>query len=417
MKTLKSLKLAFNMLIHSKLRSWLTIIGIVIGVAAVISIISIGEGLQKSVDERLGGLGQEIITISSGSARAFGGFHTVSSGGLTNVKQLSEKDTQSLKLVPGIKAITGVVSGRADIDYQNEKTTLSVEGLDPQVFKEFVTTGLTAGRYLSQGDVKSAVIGNGVANKIFKDQLEVGQLISINGNPFRIVGVLQSASGFGSADNQVFVSTQDARELLKDRITLKSNEFSSISVKVADVNFMEETVSKIETAMMNSHHVRQDAKDFTVTSPQALQERVSSVTGAITIFLGAIAAVSLIVGAVGVANTMFTSVLEKTKEIGIMKAVGAKNGDILKIFLFTSGMLGLVGGILGILIGVAISYTLPNLGLSIGGGPAEGGLQTAISANLLILSLVFSILIGMVAGAVPARRASKLRPVDALRYE
>ncbi len=168
---------------------------------------------------------------------------------------------------------------------------------------------------------------------------------------------------------------------------------------------------------MNVRHVRENKKDFTVTSPTALQERFSDVTASITLFLAAIAAVSLIVGAVGVSNTMFTAVLEKTKEIGIMKSIGAKNKDVLLIVLFNSGMIGLVGGIIGVLLGALISYILPILGFSIGFGPGSGGLNTVINVNLLLFALVFSMVIGMVSGIIPAYRASKLKPVDALRYE
>lgn len=416
MKTTKSLKLALNMLIHSKLRSWLTIIGIVIGVTAVVSIISIGNGLQENVNSRLQGLGQDIITISSGSSRAFIGFREAEGGTTTNVKTLSTKDIQTLKLVPGIKAISGIVSGRADVSYLSEKSSISIQGIESATFKDFVTTNIDSGRQLSQGDIRSAVIGNGVATEVFKKDLEVGQIISIGNTPFRIIGILQASSGLGNTDNQMYMSTQDAREVLKDKITLKSNEFSSINVKVNDVSFVDQTVEKIDTALTNSHHVRTNNKDFTVTNPKALQERFSSVTAAVTLFLGAIAAVSLIVGAVGVANTMFTAVLEKTKDIGIMKAVGAKNKDIMLIFLFNSGLLGLVGGIIGVIFGALVSYTIPQLGITLGPGPNEP-METAISMNLLIIALALSMIIGMIAGALPAYRASKLKPVDALRYE
>ena len=420
MKLTKSLRLALNMLLHSKLRSWLTVIGIVIGVTAVVSIVSIGEGLKQSVGSQLGGLGQDIITISSGSSRAFGGFRGAGEGGggtATNIQRLSTKDTQALKLVPGIKYIDGIVSGRTDVYYLGEKTSLSVEGHDPAIFKDFVLTGLSSGRLLSQGGSREIVIGSKIAKDIFKDPLSVGYILSINDIPFRVVGILESSTGFGSSDNQIYMSVKDAREVLGTTIELKDNEFSSVRVKLLDVNFADEVVAKIEAALINTHHIRQNKKDFSVTSPTALQDRFNEITSSITLFLGAIALVSLIVGAIGVANTMFTSVLEKTKEIGIMKAIGAKNFDILLIFLFNSGMLGLVGGLLGILFGALVAYALPNLGISLGAGQESGGLKTAISFNLLLFSMFFSLLIGMIAGAIPAYRASRLKPVDALRYE
>ncbi len=420
MRLSKSLKLAFTMLLHSKLRSWLTVIGIVIGVAAVVSIISIGEGLQANVQSRIGDIGQDIITISAGSSRAFGGFrdHGMGGGGtVTNVKTLSTRETQALKLVPGIKHINGIVLGSGDVYYLGETASVSIEGNIPNVFKEFITTNLNSGRFLSQGDAKAIVIGNRIAKNIFKNELSVGHILSINNIPFRVIGILETSSGFGSSDNRIFMSNKDAREVLSETLDLENNEFSSIKVKINDVNFADETVEKIETALMNVRHVRENKKDFTVTSPTALQERFSEVTGAITLFLAAIAAVSLIVGAVGVSNTMFTAVLEKTKEIGVMKAIGAKNRDVLLIFLLNAGMLGLVGGIIGIVLGSFISYILPTLGVSIGFGPGGGGLNTVLNINLLIFALVFSMVIGMISGIIPAYRASKLRPVDALRYE
>ncbi|MCX6706992.1 MAG: FtsX-like permease family protein, partial [Candidatus Woesearchaeota archaeon] len=158
-------------------------------------------------------------------------------------------------------------------------------------------------------------------------------------------------------------------------------------------------------------------EDFSVTSALALQQRFSSIMGSLTLFLGLLAAVSLLVGSIGVANTMFTSVLEKTKDIGVMKAIGSRNMDILMIFLFNSGMLGLVGGILGIIGGVSISYLLPMFGINLGFGPRGGGITTVISPSLLIFTLIFSILIGMASGVIPAYKASKMKPVDALRSE
>jgi putative ABC transport system permease protein len=411
MRLSKIFKLSLNMLLHSKLRSWLTIIGIFIGVAAVVTIISLGQGLQQSVNSQISGLGQDIITISSGSSRAFGpgeGERT------TNVKPLSDKDIQTLKLVPGIKFINGIISGRATVAYQTQNTTLSIEGQDPLVSKEFLTTSLSSGRYLSAGDTRAIVIGDRLANSVFINKISVGYILSINGKPFRVVGILKSSSGLGGGDNSVIMPIKDAREALGSTITLNSNEYSSIQIKVSDVNYINETSNAIEEALINSHHVTKNKEDFSLTSAQALQERFSTVMSGVTLFLGVIAAISLLVGGIGVANTMFTSVLEKTRDIGIMKAIGAKNSDILLIFLFNSGMLGLIGGTLGILFAEGVALIVPYLGLSLGN---NASISILISLSLIVESILFSMTIGMLFGAIPAYNASKLKPVEALRYE
>ena len=414
MKLPKILKLSLNMFLHSKLRSWLTIIGIFIGVAAVVAIISLGQGLQENVNSRLQGLGQDIITISSGSSRAGGEFGGGGSSSV-NIKQLSDRDIETLKLVPGVKFVNGVISGRATVSYQSENTSLSIQGDDPSVFKEFITTNLESGRYLSMGDARAVVIGNGMAHGTFSRDIEVGSLISINNKGFRVVGILASSSGFGGNDRTIAMTTKDVRDVLNNSLTLAPNEYSSISVKVSDVNFVNETSQNIENALRNSHHIASGREDFSVTSAQALQERFSSITAGITLFLGIIAAVSLLVGGIGVANTMFTSVLEKTRDIGVMKAIGARNSDILLIFLFNSGLLGLIGGLLGIMFAFVIALIVPILGLSLGGG--GGTFNMPMSIGLLTFAVLFSIGLGMVFGAIPAYRASKLNPVEALRYE
>lgn len=400
------------MLFHSKLRSWLTIVGIVIGVAAVVSIISIGQGLQQNVNSRISGLGQDIITIREGSSRAFGfGERDVQAS-----KPLSTRELSAIRLISGIKYITGIVNSRTTASFAGQTASLSVQGMDPATFKDFVTFGVASGRYLGSGESGTVIIGNDVAMSIFKKPLQVGYVISINGKPFRIAGILQPFTGFGG-ENTVYTSLTDARNILTNT-NLKDNEFSSIQAKVVNADFIGDISGVVEASLINVRHVRPDAKDFSVTTPSAFQQRLSDVTNSITIFLTAIAAVSLIVGGIGVANTMFTSVIEKTKEIGIMKAIGARNSDILMLFLINSGLLGLAGGIIGISLGAAISLFLPSLGISIGRLPGSGGaLTTVLDPGLLVFSVLFSMGIGMVSGAIPAYKASRMKPTEALRYE
>jgi len=419
MKLQKSFNLALNILLHSKVRSWLTILGIVIGVAAIVAIVSIGEGAQVSVQERLSGLGADLITISPGFDRASGGFRggfghgrrsettTLSS----DSKNLTKKDIQAIKSIDGIKYIDGVISGSADIFYLAESSSGTINGVDPLAWKNIVTTELEAGRYLNPSDKNVIVVGNRIAKSTFKQPLTLNRAVTIEDRLFKVVGILKEAGGFGGDDNRIFMPIDTARDILED---VGKEKFDSIVVKVDNPDLVDTTLEQIDAKLMISRHVTERNKDFSITSSKATQERIQDITQTFTIFLAAIAAVSLLVGAVGIANTMFTSVLEKTKEIGVMKAIGAKNSDIMIIFLINSGLVGLVGGILGIGLGSAISSVLPNLISGFGPG---GQLRTVIPISLLVFALLISIIIGMVAGVIPAYNASKLKPVDALRYE
>lgn len=424
MKFKKSFRLALNILLHSKLRSWLTIIGIVIGVAAIVAIVSIGEGAQASVQERLGGLGADIITVSPGFDRAEGGFRggfgrSFSGGGgsgggvrstqqvaVREVKNLTKNDILIIKSLEGVGFVNGVVGGRADVFYLAQTVAVQVQGVDPFAWRNMITTELESGRYLSPGDSDVVVVGSRVAKSTFKQPLALNRALEIEGRLFKVVGILKES---GTDDSRIFMSILDARQILED---VGNTKFDSIIIKAKDTGVVDQLVQDIDFRLMISRHVTNRTKDFSVTSSKATQQRVQDLTATFTIFLGAIAAVSLLVGAIGIANTMFTSVLEKTKEIGIMKAIGARNGDIMIIFLLNSGLVGLVGGVLGIALGAGISAILPNLlgGLTV-------SVRTVIPTDLLVEALFLSIAIGMVAGAIPAYRASRLKPVDALRYE
>ncbi len=427
MKTSKSLMLALNIMLHSKLRSWLTIIGIVIGVAAVVAIMSMGEGMQASIESNLGGLGADIITISPGSSRAMGGFimRGGSGGGdfsfsrisraNTERKNLTSKDVQIIKPVDNVEYVMGTVSGRGEMYYLAEKSSVSIQGVDPMIWDDVTTSELESGRFLTTSDYNSVVIGSRIASDMFKQPLVINRIITIEENSFKIVGILKESGGSfggGGGDNAVIMPIDAARNILDD---VGVTEFDSITVKVSDENLVEETMAAIDSKLMLFRHVTERTKDYSVSSSVSMQETISSTMESVTLFLAAIAGVSLLVGAIGIANTMFTTVLEKTKEIGIMKAIGAKNHDIMMIFMFNSALVGMVGGVIGIILGSVAStmVALPMMGGRMMGGEA-GNLVTL---QLLVFGLSIAVGIGMISGAIPAYRASKLRPVDALRYE
>jgi putative ABC transport system permease protein len=419
MRLNKSLKLAVNILVHSKLRSWLTIIGIVIGIAAVVAIVSIGEGMQQSVESRLGGLGADIITLSPGGGRASAGFRghpgheQGSTATVTTAKNITKKDVLVLQSIGGIEYIQGTVSGRGEMYYLGEKATVSVDGVDPLVWKEMTTSELESGRFLGPSDYNVVVVGSRIAKDTFKQSLTLNRMITFEDKAFKVVGILKESGGFGGNDNKIIMPIKAARETLED---VGSDEFDSIVLKATNTDDVDQIMEDADKKLMISRHLTERGKDFSISSAKSTQETMSDITQTMTLFLSAIAAVSLLVGAVGIANTMFTSVLEKTKEIGIMKSIGAKNRDIMMIFLLNSAIVGLVGGLLGICLGTCISSLLPLLGMRMMGMGREG-MTTAVTPMLLIYALLISIGIGMVAGVIPAYRASKLKPVDALRYE
>ena len=400
------------MLRHSKLRSWLTIIGIVIGVGAVVGIVSLGDAMQAQMQSRLASMDLSSIIISPGYSRAQSegpGFGH--GGGTTTNVQLTDHDIDALRGIEGIMYVTGEISGRENISYNGESSTLSITGVDPQVWKYMNSLEVGSGRLLEPADKYAAVIGSGVASGIYKKDIGINQVITINGKSVRVVGILKEQGG--GEDRQIYMPIDAAVNVITDA---KKDVFDSIQVKAKSVDIVDTVSTAIEKKLMISRHInKEDDRDFTVTALKLRAQSVTSMISSMSLFLGAIAAVSLIVGAVGIANTMFTSVLEKTKEIGTMKAIGAKNRDILMIFLFNSAMVGFVGGVFGVILGELLSALFPMIGVTMmrsGGGPS-----LSLSPSLMFYGLTLAVLIGVISGVVPAYRASKLKPVDALRYE
>jgi putative ABC transport system permease protein len=270
---------------------------------------------------------------------------------------------------------------------------------------------IDTGRFLQPSDNYVALIGSGVAIGIYKKNIGVNQIITVAGKSVRVVGILTSQGG--GEDNQIIMPINAAVNLITDA---KKNQFDSIQVEAQSPDVVNDTVNTITSKLMISRHDNLPSdQDFTVSATATIASTATSIVSSITLFLGAIAGVSLLVGAVGIANTMFTSVLEKTKEIGTMKAIGAKNRDILAIFVINSAMVGFVGGVLGVILGSFLSLAFPLLGITLARGNNVGGVT--FSPVLIFGGIALAIIVGVVSGAVPAYRASKLKPVDALRYE
>lgn len=321
---------------------------------------------------------------------------------------LSRTDLQALKGIPDIALIDTNIRGNVEVSYLGKKGSVSLTGVDQRVWSQITTSKIKEGRMLDSADQNVVIIGGRLATSYFDKPLGINKMISIEGNAFRVVGILDDES------RNIYMPIQMAYQLIEDK---KNDVYDSITIKIKNEDQLDEVMAKIDSKLMMVRHVTEKNKDFSLSSSKQMQETMAQTMSSVSAFLVAIAAVSLIVGAVGIANTMFTSVLEKTKEIGIMKAIGAKNRDVLLIFLLNAALIGLVGGVIGIMLGALLSGIMPMLMGGIPMGRGGGGLVAIVSLNSVIMAVSVSVTAGIIAGIIPAYQASRLKPVDALRYE
>ncbi len=421
MRLLDIIKFSIKNLSQRGLRSWLTIIGIVIGVAAVVSILSIGAGMQQTISSQLAGLGSDIGYVIPGFERAMRTNQRMpmtpgigSRIGSTTTK-LTENDLNIIKYTPGIKIASGVIAGRVNVQYYGESISLQLYGVEPLAFQEISVVDIEQGRNLAVSDENVAVIGNRVANEIFKKPITINSQISINDKNFRVVGILERFGGMVGGimyDNAIFVTTKAAKNVLN----ASSNEFSIILFKASDLENLDEISKNVEKRLILSRHVTNETKDFTIVTAKSIQETISSILNTVNLFLAGIAAISLLVGAIGIANTMYMSVIERTRQIGTLKALGATNSEVMKMFLFESSLIGFVGGLIGVFLGFIASGIISQIGVNVI-GISRGQNLTVITPDLILFALIFSTLIGAISGLFPARKAAQLQPIEALRYE
>ncbi|MBN2094853.1 MAG: ABC transporter permease [Candidatus Aenigmarchaeota archaeon] len=400
-------RLAVTNLVHRSLRSGLTIIGIFIGIAAVVSLISVGQGLQDSISEQFESLGANVLTISPGAGLLSG-----PPGSSLSAAKLTDDDVRVIESVRGVETAAGFQFKLGKVRFRDELKYTYVLGMPSGKVAEDLMESqgieLLEGRELKEGDRYSAVVGYSFGrDNFFEKNLKIRDRLEIEGQEFKIIGVYDSV-GNPSDDSQVYIPLDTFREVFNE-----SDSFALVYVQVQEGFDPEDVAEDVKKALRKSRGVKEGEEDFTISTPQQLAEVFASVFGVVQGFLIGIAAISLLVGGVGIMNSMYTSVLERTKDIGIMKAIGARNEHILILFLFESGLLGVVGGLFGIAFGVILAKAVEFFAASAG----YGFLTASVTPELIFGALMFSFVVGAISGALPARRASQMNPVDALRHE
>jgi len=398
-------KLAFGNLRHRGLRSWLTILGIFIGIAAVVALISMGAGLKAAVLGQFGTLSVDKLTIQN-KGTGFG------PPGSTVVDKLNERDIDLIKRIGGVDLVIPRLIRIVKVEYNKIPAYYYVSDLPnnpdtSQIVYDSFSIEIEDGQLLRYDERGKVLLGADIANtEDFEKDLEVGKKININGKDFEIAGILKKSSNF-QLNSLIIIPTDDLQNLLDI-----NNEWDMLIAQVEDKNEIELVAKNIEDALRRDRKEKIGEETFSVQTPLQALGAVNTILNIINAIIVGIAMISLVVGGVGIANTMYTSVVERTNEIGIMKAIGAKNKDILWIFLIESGLLGLVGGVVGALIGLGGA-----LGISAVANSALGTdlFKVSIDYLLLIGAVSFSFVIGIIFGVFPALQASKLKPVDALR--
>jgi putative ABC transport system permease protein len=409
MNVMQTIIEALESLNANKLRSGLTILGIVIGVAAVIAMIAVGDGAQASITGSINDIGTNVLFVFSGNQQVE----------VRNPRPLTVKDAEALAdpfAAPSVAAVAPVIQGQHEVAAGGEKTNLTVSGVVP-VHQQVRNDTVDEGEFINEshilGRASVALIGPETADKLFGfHEGIVGESIRIDGQPFRIIGVLTSKGGgsFGSQDNRVLVPFTTAQSRLMKGNTADSVDM--IFVQATSAETTNQAAEEVAQILRTRHRTAIGADDFTVFSQADMLSTASSITGIFTVFLGGIAAISLLVGGIGIMNIMLVSVTERTREIGLRKALGARKRDILIQFLAESSLLSLLGGLIGILLGWLISMAIYQISVRMG-TPFE----PSISANAITLATVFSAAVGLFFGIYPANRAAGLQPVEALRYE
>ena len=415
MNITESIRIALRGLGANKMRSALTMLGIIIGVGAVITLLSVGQGVEKVVTDSLQSIGSNLLFVVPGS------IDRVDHGGTSRgTGELTNRDAEAIAdpfLVPDAMAVAPEVQSSVDVEYGKTTLRTTMSGVTPE-YSWVRSFAVEEGEFITPeqltGGSRVALLGSRLATRLFpEDVYPLGQTIKINHLPFKVIGIMEEkgGSGFGSEDDMVIIPLTTAQQRIMPWYRSRSGvpRVSVIYIQVASEDRMTAASEQISDLLRQRHRLSYDDEDdFTVVNQADLISIFGQITGVLTVFLGSVAAISLLVGGIGIMNIMLVSVTERTREIGIRKAVGAKRSDILLQFLIEAIVLSLIGGGIGIALGVVGSMAIGNL--------AEE-LTTVVTTQSILLATGFSAAVGLFFGIYPATRAARLHPIEALRYE
>ncbi len=388
------------------IRSWLTLLGIIIGIATVVSLISLGDGLKAAVNAQFGIEDTEVITLQAGGLNGYG------PPGTGVVKPLTREDAEAIEkldvvevAIPrNVETVKAEFNDRAIIGY----AASIIEGEKRQYIYDIVDVEAETGRLLKDGDASKIVLGTGFSNPDkngFEKEVQVGNTLIVQGKSFQVIGIMKKKGSF-ILDNVILMDDTPLRDLMKT-----GENVDIIAIKIKSKDLMERAKTDIEQLMRQRRDVNEGEEDFEVSTPEAIMGTINSILNGVQAFIVLIAFASILVGAVGIVNTMTTSVLERRKEIGIMKAIGARNSDIFLQFFIESGLMGLIGGLAGVVLGSTIGF------IGIFAINQFLGITSAPHINFVLIfsALIGGFIIGSIAGIAPAIQAAKQRPVEALR--